>query len=317
MDLTIIIVNWNTRDMLKDCLHSIMQTKGNIEIQIIVVDNASSDGSREMVSSAFPEVTLINSGDNIGFAKANNLAIPHTTAPYILFLNPDTLLINNALKKMVNFLNSNPSVGALGCKTRNIDGTIQDPGLQWRTTPFTKLIEMFFISSDTIKVLKRYLPYHEATNSGYVSWIFGGCLMVREKALERAGNFDERFFMYLEDADLCRRIIDSGWKIYYLSEAEVIHVGGGASNKTTNQFATLMMCESMSKFMFKYYGKQGRIVYKYGVFISSCLRLTILLMFKMVKCCDIISKKTKGKKNIYKYTAMIKWSLGIKLPKIN
>ena len=145
MKLSIIIVNWNTKDLLKDCLLSIYETKERLKIQIIVVDNLSSDGSREMVRTSFPEVKLINSGANIGFAKANNLAIPYVKSSLILFLNPDTVVKHNTLQTLIDFNIKNPSVGAIGCRAVNLDGKVQELGLQWFPSPFTELFNLFII----------------------------------------------------------------------------------------------------------------------------------------------------------------------------
>jgi len=313
-DIVIIIVNWNTKEMLKDCLYSIMQTKGNLRLQIIVVDNASSDGSSEMVQNLFPEVQLINSGGNIGFARANNLAIAHSDAPFILFLNPDTLVSENSINSMVDFLRSNPSIGALGCKMKDDKGRVQPLGLQWFPSPLTELFNILFVSAKTIEKIKKYLPYKDPDQSGYVSKLYGGCLVVRRDVLEQVGYFDERFFMYGEDVDLCKRIINGGWKLYYLSEAEVIHLVGGASRKTSDQFSTLMKCESISKLMQKYYGDKGKIFYRIVVFGGSIVRLSTLLILKSVSYFSFIGRNIKYEKSYSKYIAMIKWSLDLQKP---
>lgn len=180
MELSIIIVNWNTRELLKDCLNSITKKTDPEDVQIIVVDNASSDGSREMVEYLFPNVHLINSGGNIGFARANNIAIPYCTGRYVLFLNPDTIMLKDTTEKMLTFLRANPDVGALGCKMKSPPGShIADAEghfltLQWLfPSLLTELFSILFLTDKTIQVFKKYLPYQDPMKSGYVVSLFG------------------------------------------------------------------------------------------------------------------------------------------------
>lgn len=314
MDLTIIIVNWNTKDMLRKCLSSIEKTKGRLQTEIIVVDNASSDGSRDVVRKDFPDIFLINSGANLGFAMGNNLAIPYATAPIILFLNPDTIVGENTLQCMYDFLIANPSIGALGCKAVDAEGKVQELGIQNFPTAFTEFLKLLFLSEKNIKFAKHFFPYHDSLQSGYVKKLYGVCLMTRKAVLDKVGSFDKRFFMYCEDVDLSYRIILNGWRLYYLANTEIIHFSGGASRKATNQFANLMICQSMSLFILKYYHNWGRIKYRTGVFIASIIRLFSLVLFKMFYS---IVRKPSGfsiNSSIAKYLSLIKWSLNLMMP---
>lgn len=313
-DLSIIIVNWNTKDLLRDCLFSIRKSAANYKLQIIVVDNASSDDSQAMVKTLFPEVRLINSGGNIGFARANNLAIPYADTPFILFLNPDTIVLENSISDMIDFMKNNLSVGGLGCKIKDKDGKVQPLGLQWFPSPLTEFLSLLFISKGSRETFKRYLPYKNPQESGTVSKLYGGCLMVQREVLEQVGYFDERFFMYGEDVDFCRRIINGGWKLYYLSKAEIIHLCGGASRKSTSQFSTLMKCESISKLMKKYYGKRGLLLYKVAILTGSLVRLIILGTLKALSGLSLIRPKINFRESFNKYKAMMKWSLNLEKP---
>lgn len=316
MILSIIIVNWNTREMLQDCLASLKEHTDNNNVKVIVVDNASKDGSSEMVKSQFPQVHLINSGGNIGFGKANNLAKPYADTQFILFLNPDTVILDNSIAKMVNYMKANQDVGALGCKMRFPDGVIQPLGLQWFPSPFTELISMLFISQKTHKVLKPFLPYIDPKKNSIVSKLYGGCLMVRKSVLEKVGWFDERFFMYGEDVDLCRRTIDAGWKLFYLSDAEIIHLCGGASGEAPSNFSVLMKCESISKLMRKYHGNTGALLYRLVIFIGSIFRLLALSILKIVSSLSKTSHDVNHQNTYRKYIAMIKWCLNLQKPEI-
>lgn len=312
MDLSIIIVNWNTRDLLQNCLRSIEASAAGLAVQTIVVDNNSADGSREMVRNLHPAVELTNSGSNLGFARANNLGLAGAKAPFILFLNPDTELRPGVLQQMVSFLKEHADVGALGCKIRNVTGDIQPLGLQWFPSPLTELFSLLALSNGTQRRLHRLLPVHDAETSGFVRKLFGACLMVRREILEREGSFDDRFFMYCEDVDLCRRITDAGWKLYYMSEAEILHLGAGASAQATSLFSVLMMCESVSKLMHKYYGATGRAAYRLAALAGSSARLLILLPIRILATCGRAPGSTDPALASRKYVAVLQWSLGLR-----
>ena len=316
MDISIIIVNWNTSGLLKNCLRSIQDYRGNLAVQAIVVDNNSSDDSREMVSRHFPEVTLVNSGGNLGFARGNNLGLAHARAPLVLFLNPDTEIKADALDQMVQFMQNNPPVGAMGCKIRNISGTIQRLGLQWFPSPLTELLKFIAVSDRTYERLPRFFPCHNPEKSGYVTKLFGACLLVRRPVLEQVGPFDERFFMYCEDVDLCCRISRAGWKLYYLSDAEILHLGGGASSAAAGAFSVLMTCESFSKFMRKYYGKTGSAAYRTVAFLGAQARLLMLLILSLAGHLGRRGPQTNLQASKNKYFTITKWALGLKRPAI-
>jgi GT2 family glycosyltransferase len=305
-DLSIIIVNWNAKEMLRNCLNSILQANNNFKIQIIVVDNASSDGSKEMVESFFTDVKILESGGNLGFSRANNLGIPYAEAPYILFLNPDTLVSGAALSGMTEFLMENPSVGALGCKICNAAHEIQDLPEQWWISPSRKLVELLLTSRNMPNRIKNVVPYHDPNKSGYISYLYGACLMVRRSTLDQVGPFDNRFFMYCEDIDLCHRISMAGWKLYYLSEYQITHLVGGPTKVSATNFKYITSCESISKLMQKYYGNRGKGIYKFEIFLISFLKLCllpILLAFRLVKF------NVNLREFAIKHYTCIKWSI--------
>jgi len=285
------------------------------KIQIIVVDNNSSDGSREMIRSLFPEVILINSGSNIGFGRANNLAIPYINSEIILFLNPDTLIFANTLPKMVEFLKENPNAGALSCKLRynvnqldqiGVDNGAHTLGIQWFPSPLTEFISFFFVSDKSMKIFKKFLPYQDPNKSGYIIKLYGTAFMVKKEVLNKVGYFDERFFMYGEDVDLSRRIINAGWKLYYMSEVEIVHVVGGASKTRNKDFAVLMKCESIYKFIEKYNGNFGKVFYKFIVACGSNFRLMLLFTKYIFSSAD---KKKRYNEQIKKYKSIFRWSI--------
>lgn len=309
MNLSIIIVNWNTCNILHDCLTSIRNSIGGIEIEVFVVDNDSSDGSRVMVQKDFPEVHLINSGGNFGFGKANNLAIPKAEAPYVLFLNPDTIVNHEALNKMYAFLNDHPETGVVSCKIYDETGHVAELPLQIEKTPFKRFLLQIFDARESAGIIKKIFPSHNPHESGYVRNFYGPCLMIRKKVLDEIGYFDEQFFMYAEDIDLCERIYKKGWRLYYMSEVDIIHLGEQSSDHAPKDFSILMMCESISKLMSKNYGARGTVTYKLGVFVSSILRLAILLFLMGIDYATGGKKQLKYKYAWHKHRLMLKWSL--------
>jgi hypothetical protein len=316
MDLSIIIVNWNTREFLRTCLRSIRQGASGLSVQTIVVDNASRDASDKMVIEEFPEVMIIQSGGNLGFARANNLALPHVQSSFVLFLNPDTEIQGHALSLMLDQMKRAPSVGALGCRIRNLNGTIQELGLQWFPSPLTELVRFLAISERTYSRFRGLIPYHSPALSGEVTKLFGACLLVRRTVLEQVGSFDERFFMYCEDVDLCHRISRAGWKLFYLSEAEILHVGGAAGSAAFSSFSVLMMCESLSKFMRKYYGRFGSASYRFIALGGAQFRLLAVFLAALVNFTGMPGTDTKTRVSLRKYLSVSKWALGLERPLI-
>jgi N-acetylglucosaminyl-diphospho-decaprenol L-rhamnosyltransferase len=316
LDLTIIIVNWNGGELLRRCLASVRRQTDPASVQVIVIDNNSADGSREMAQSEFPGMRVINSGGNLGFGKANNLARQYVDTPLVLFLNPDTEVLENTLLAMVSFLDAHPELGALGCKMREADGNLHELPLQWSPTPWTQFLHLLLTTNHMSPRLKKLLPYADPRQSGFVTKLYGGCIMARKAALDAIGWFDERYFMYAEDIDLCHSLLRHGWKLYYLSEAEIIHTGGGTSRKTKKEFPILMMCESIGQLMRKYYGCAGSFLYRVGVLTSCQLRLLLLVILQGLSLVLPSCQRDGFSNSCFKYRLMILWSLKLRKPLI-
>lgn len=228
MDLSIIIVNWQTRDYLKNCLKSIFDNLREIDYEIFVVDNNSKDGSVEMVKNQFPQVNLIVNSKNEGFAQANNLALEKAHGRFILLLNPDTLVIDNSFKKALDFLEKNPQVGILGGKILNPDFSLQPsvrafPDFLSQTLILLKLHHLF----PNFFVFKKYFcqnfNYKEKQE---VDQVMGAFFFVRREVLEQIGFFDENFHIWFEEVDFCFRAKKAGWKVVYFPETQIVHFGG-------------------------------------------------------------------------------------------
>jgi len=225
IDLSICIVGDNHRSFLEPCLKSIYDQRHNIKYEVFVVDNNSSDGSAEFVESYFQEAYIIKNTKKFGFAKNNNQAILKSKGRYILLLNPDTIVLPNALERMVTFMDSCQEAGACGPKLLNPNGSLQ---YSCRTIPkfHTILIRrtpLRRIFSDQ-KFNKEFFMIDWDHNSiKNVDWVLGACLLVRKEVIKKVGLLDENYPLYVEDADWCYRIRKAGWKIYYYPDAEVVH----------------------------------------------------------------------------------------------
>jgi N-acetylglucosaminyl-diphospho-decaprenol L-rhamnosyltransferase len=230
-DLTLVIVSWNVCDLLRRCLRSILATEG--EWEIVVVDNASTDSSPEMVREEFPQVRLIANEKNRGFTAANNQGLALAQGRCVLLLNPDTEVVADALATMVRYLDAHPEVGALGPRLLFPDGR-QQPSRRRFPTLTTALVESTVVQewwADN-RILRRYYMADTPDDAVQpVDWVVGACLLVRREAFEQVGGLDEGFFMYSEELDWCRRIKDAGWEVVYLPTATVIHHEGKSSEQ--------------------------------------------------------------------------------------
>ncbi len=232
-EISIAIVNWNVRHLLQRCLRSIFEHSGGLRLEIIVVDNASSDGSVNMVRQDFPQVHLIANQDNVGFPRGNNQAIAASRGRYVLLLNPDTEIVGEALDTMVAYLDAHPQVGALGPQLLNPDGSVQSSRRRFPTmaTAFLEstILQLWFPRN---RVLSRYYLLDRADDETQeVDWVMGACLLARRQAIEQVGLLDEDYFMYSEELDWCYRFKKQGWQVVYLPAARVVHHEGKSSEQ--------------------------------------------------------------------------------------
>lgn len=241
VDLSISVVSYNTKELLKKCLKSVYENTHKVNFEVFVADNNSKDGSTKMVKEKFPQVNLIENKINVGFAKANNQAVKKSSGRYILLLNSDTIVLPNSLNIMTGFMDHHPQVGALGCKLLNPDMTLQ-PSCREFPSFLTLFFELTFLDQlfPSNKVLGRYkLSGWDHNEIREVDQLIGACLMVRKKTIDEVGLLDERFHMFFEDVDWCYRIKKRGWKIYFLPKAKVIHYGSQSIKKANfNMFFT-------------------------------------------------------------------------------
>ena len=229
--LSIIIVSYNTRDILRDCLTALYKNMGEVEAEIFVVDNDSADYSADMVRSEFPDITLIANRQNMGFAAANNQAFAHASGEYVLLLNPDAYIEPGAITTALAFMKKHPDCGVCGGRLVDLQGNLNPSARR-----FPGALSKFF----TLTGLSARFPdsnvfnHHEFASFSHdtpleVDWVPGTFTLLRTDMLKETGFFDERFYIYYEETDLCRTVKNAGWKIFFIPDAGVIHVGGASS----------------------------------------------------------------------------------------
>ena len=271
-DISIIVVNHNSRAHLDKCLSSLEGRLTQQDCELLVVDNNSSDGSQDMVERRFPQVQLISNQDNLGFARANNQAVRQSLANYYLFLNPDTLLSTEALDLMLEEMRKNTRVGAIGPALLDRESRYQ-VSFGRRVDFGAELLQKCFFN-----------PYHRARlkhdpDTRDVGWLSGACLLVRRDVLIEVGAFDENFFLYFEDIDLCLRIKQKGYRLVYLPQAKVYHEGGASTS----------LDETSSRF--EYRKSQLYFYQKHNSRVS--LRLLRLYLFLKFSLGSLFGKRSK------------------------
>jgi GT2 family glycosyltransferase len=232
VDLSVVVVSWNVRDLLRQCLHSVQASLPPGGVELIVVDNGSTDGSVDTLRREFPAVKLIANERNKGFPAANNQGLEISTGRYVLLLNPDTEVLGDSLADMLAFADSHSDVGMVGPKLLNSDGSIQSSRRRFPTWT-TALFESTWLQSRAPRrLLEQYYVLDRSDDEVQdVDWIYGAAMLVRRAAFEQVGPMDEGYFMYSEELDWCRRLRDAGWRVVYLPTARIVHHGGKSSEQ--------------------------------------------------------------------------------------
>ena len=286
-DLSIVIVNWNVRDLLKNCLHSIMSSfqpptsnlqppTSNFQTEVIVVDSASSDDSVAMIEEEFPQVHLIANSENVGFTVGNNQGIAASRGRYILLLNPDTEIVGDALATMVEYMDDHPQAGALGPQLLNPNGSVQSSRRRFPTmaTAFLESTILHQWFPDNAVLRRYYILDRPDDEVQEVDWVTGACLLTRREAIEEVGLLDEGFFMYSEELDWCRRIKAQGWKVIYLPTARVIH-HGAQSSEQVKSFQHIQFQRSKIRYFRKHHGSWQAEVLRLFILTTYLYQLTV------------------------------------------
>jgi len=280
MDLSVIIVNYNVRQFLESALTSLEKAKAGLRVEVFVVDNASDDGSVEMVKTKFPNVCLIESTTNLGFSRANNLALKKACGEYILLINPDTVVQEDTFHVMLEFFREHPDAGLAGCKILNPDGSFQLPCRRSFPTPwvaFTKIFGLSTLFPQSRWFGKYNLTYLSPDETYDVDAVSGSFMMLRREVYYRVGGLDEQFFMYGEDLDWCYRISQAGYKVYYVHSTKIVHFKG-ESTKRSDIDEIKRFYQAMQLFVEKHFG--GVVALKLFLSVGILFRAAIAFVSK-------------------------------------
>lgn len=288
-DISVIIVNWNTRDLLLKCIESVYNTIKTLTFEIFVVDNGSSDGSVEAAREYFSELVIIENKENLGFAKANNQALKMIQGQYAVLLNTDTVLTQGAIETMIAFMEHNKDIGVCGGQLLNIDSSRQN-SIANAPSLLTELLNK--------SILRRLFPEkypgkeHIFETPIEVESIVGACMVVRKDAIDDTNLLDESFFFFLEETDWCLRMKEKGWKVFHHPTANIFHLQGQSAGKV-NVRARIEYWISRYLFFKKHYGAGTLITLRAGLLIKLLINILLLLMQNMIFLFS--SKKAKDR----------------------
>ena len=306
MKLSIVIICWNDWKVIGDCLRSIFEQTTNLRFEVIVSDNGSTDGSVDSIRREFPRARIVENGANLGFAKGNNAGIRVAQGEYVLILNPDTIIRDRALEKLVGFADEHPDAGAFGCRVLNPDGSFQTPARPMPT------VLRYFLAAVFLRWLGRIsdrfgsdvYPGWQGLDMRPIGFQSGCCVMFRRAPLNQLGGFDESFFYHYEESDLCHRVWKSGSSVLYYPGAEIIHLGGQSVGRFPIRFA-LETYRSGYRFFYKHYGPSG-----------ACRIRRVYLLHLVVRWIGYrtlrLFRKTEALDNrLQMYAVAMKWNFGI------
>jgi hypothetical protein len=257
--LSIVILCWNDFKLISNCLNSIFAGVHSTEFEVIVSDNGSTDGSPERIREAFPQVRVIENGENLRFSKGNNVGIRATEGDYVLILNPDTIIHDGSLDRWVEYADQHPEAGGFGCRVLNPDGSYQRSGRPfptiWRGWLSALCLGVLGHISDVF-IANEYIRWQGDTERA-IDWQSGCCLMVRADLLKRLGGFDDQLQYYYEDVDLCHRIWDAGYQIVFTPGVTITHLGGQSTTQRFPIAFELDKYRNCYRYFYKYFGRQG------------------------------------------------------------
>lgn len=311
VQLSVIIVNWNSVQFLETCLTSIYSFLSGMTFEVIVVDNASYDGSAGLIRTRFPNATFVQSDKNLGFSKGNNLGYKYSSGDTLLFLNPDTELLDNGVVQMFDHLHSSSSVGAVGCRLVNSDLTPQAKYVQAFPTIWNQLVTAdVLIRMFPRSTLWSIRPLNDFSGGPLdVDVLAGSCLMVKKDVFEKAGCFNESFFMYAEDVDLCYMIRMLGYAIQYVGKGTVVHHSGKSSDSAgESHFSSIMQRESLALFFRQRRGALYAGCYRASIAVAAFLRISLLATLTPVAKLTTRGRRFSAAR--LKWTKLLRWSLG-------
>lgn len=312
MELSVIIVNWNSAELLRRCLGSVLSSAGSCDLEVLVIDNASYDGSAEMVAKEFPSVTFIQSDQNRGFAGGNNIVFQQSSGRNVLFLNPDTELVGDALHTMLAVLRTRRDAGVVGPKLVNPDLSVQIDCMR----AFPTILNQLFDSSLTRGVFGKFnfggvkAVIDESDDPVSVEMLPGTCVMLKREVFDQAGRFNEKYFMYAEDVELNYRVKDAGWTNYYVASAAVIHYGGQSSaQKSESFFSTVMIREAVWEFLRASHAEWYAFAYRATTCLAAVARIALLCLLRLTPVSREI--RTRATFSTKKWTRVLRWCVGL------
>jgi N-acetylglucosaminyl-diphospho-decaprenol L-rhamnosyltransferase len=279
--LDVVIVSYRCRELLRACLRSLKEHPPSRPMEVFVVDNASGDGTVEMMQSEFPAVRLRAAPENLGFARANNLAIEAGRAPYVLALNPDTRVTPAALDRMVTLMDERRDIGIAGCRLVLEDGTFDHAAKRLFPTPLSALTHFTGIGrrvNASARLAQYRAPELNEHASGPVDAVNGAFMLMRRTALDQVGLFDEGYWMYMEDLDLCYRSAQSGWLTWYEPSVTVVHVKAGSSGKNRRPHANYAFHYGMHRFYRKHYAPTHNVLLNGLVYAGIWCKLVLSMV---------------------------------------
>ena len=279
MDVSIVIVTWNSSDFIGECLDSIYSHKGKLKFEVLVVDNDSQDATKDIIREFYPWVILIENEQNLGYAHANNQGITCSVGKYILLLNPDVSLRENALLELFLFMQKHPDAGAAGPQLLNLDGSIQPscrefPGF---STLIYDVLGLSYLFPKSRVFARWRMGYFDHNSQKEVDQPMASALILRRECLAQVGLIDEDFFMFFNDVDLCFRIKNSGWKIYFCPDAKAYHALGGSTRKVKSRMIYLS-----HRGYFKFLKKYRKTVLDQILLIPSACLLFLTAVIRML-----------------------------------
>lgn len=311
IDLSIIIVNWNSADYVLECIRSINAHNYSFDHEIIVVDNASFDRCGEELKSLHPDVIFIQNPENSGFARANNVGAEKAGGAVLLFLNPDTEVLNGAIELMYKSFSTLPKPGVAGCKLLNTDKTLQASCVQ----PFPTILNQVLDAEAARRLFPKARIWgtnallNEENEITEVEAVSGACMMIRREVFKEVNGFSPEYFMYAEDIDLCFKTRRNGYRNYYIAAATIVHHGGGSSQQARSNFSNIMMRESISRFLCK---SRGRLYsYYYRLFLSAMALFRLMILGALFPVNLGRRKLGMWGGAFKKWFAILRWGLGL------
>ena len=291
--LSIIIVSFNTHALLRQCLRSIYENQGLLDIEIIVVDNASADQSVEMIDTEFPSVKLVANAENRGFAAANNQGIAASKGQYLLILNPDTIILPDSLQRLVTCMDDHPEAGVVGPEQVSKDGSPQFVQTRFPSV-WNYVVWASGLGRWPYEFAKRGVGHYGIPQEiRYVDWVAGSAMLVRREVVNQVGGFDESLFLLSEDVDWCYRIKAAGWQIAYLPHVTIVHYGGKSMTKDWMR-RVVNTHQARLYFVHKHYGTIQFGIFKVLLLIESLFKIIVLALVSLVKPSPAYAQRLRG-----------------------